>query len=297
MLPESQVGALQLEPIERIDGSAKRSIVREVLRRNRPVVFEHLIDDWPALQHWTPDWFASEMGALELSLFDFTQCYAIPSTMASFVDWLHGRREGSLAEHEDLYLSWDFSVLRGKPELRDDFDFESLFPPGLGLVHCAFWMGGRGSHTPVHYDLDWPNLHACLSGEKRFVLFAPDQDECLYPSDVYEWTTVFSEVDFRDPDLSRHPAVARAVGCETVLTAGDVLFLPGRWWHGAWCLTPCVTLNGWWYGARVLVQPRVLREVVRAALHRVGLYAKNRCTCCGHGDLRRHLGWADARGD
>lgn len=281
----------ELQPIERVDGRAGRPVVREVLRRNRPVVFEHLIDHWPATSRWTHRWFGDTLGDIDVKLFDFTQAYAIPSTLAAFVDWLDGAREGALAGYEDLYLSWDFSVLRGKPALRDDFDFHSLFPPGIGKIHCAFWMGGTGSHTPLHYDLDYPNLHACLSGRKRFVLFGPDQTEHLYPSDIYEWTTEFSAVDLRLRDLSHYPNAARARGVVTVLEPGDVLFLPGLWWHAAWCLEPCVSLNGWFYTPRVLIQRRVLREVARAALHKLGLYAKDRCTCCGHGDLRQHLGW------
>jgi hypothetical protein len=287
-------GGPTLVPVERVDGARGREVVRQHLRRNQPVVFERMIDHWPAVGRWTPSWFASEHGALAVKLFDFTKCYAIPTTMAEFVDWLHGQREGELARFRELYLSWDFSVLKGRPELRRDYDFESLFPRGIGLVHSAFWMGGEGSHTPLHYDLDAPNLHACIAGQKRFLLFGPDQSPHLYPADIYEWTTVFSSVDFRAPDPARHPAIARARGVEAVLGPGDVLFLPGLWWHAAWCMTPCISLNGWWYGPEVLVAPRVLREVVKAALHKVGLHARNRCTCCGDGDLRRILGWTDA---
>jgi lysine-specific demethylase 8 len=287
-------GGPTLRSVERVDGSGKRATVRGYLKRKQPVVFENMIDDWAAVGRWTPEWFAGTHGDRPINLFEFTHCYSIPSTMKEFVGWLDGQREGRLGKHEDLYLSWDFSVMKHRPELRRDFDFESLFPRGIGLVHSAFWMGGTGSHTPLHYDLDAPNLHACVAGRKRFLLFGPDQDEFLYPADIYEWTTQFSSVDVRSPDLARHPRIKNAVGYDIVLEPGDVLFLPGLWWHAAWCLTPCISLNGWWYGPGTVVAPRVLRETVRAGLHKVGLYARGRCTCCGHGDLRRLLQWADA---
>ena len=282
-----------LLPTPRIDGSSKREIVREVLAKKQPVIFENLIADWPAVAKWSPSWFREHHGDLDISVFDFTKIYAIPSTMRRFVDWLEGARDGELGKFDELYLSWNFEVLEGCPGVLDDFDFDSLFPRGLGLVWKAFWMGGAGAHTPVHYDLDAPNLHACISGRKRFVLFGPDQDPFLYPTNIYEWTTCFSAVDFRHPDVARHPLVTSAVGHEAWLGPGDVLFIPGRWWHGAWCETPCVSLNGWWYDPRVLVAPRVLKEVVKATLHKLGLYARNRCTCCGDGDLRRILGWSE----
>jgi len=40
-----------------------------------------------------------------------------------------------------------------------------------------------GNITPVHYD-EQENLFSQLCGFKRFILFSPDQFECLYPHPV-----------------------------------------------------------------------------------------------------------------
>lgn len=282
--------------IPRVSGPDARSLVAEHLARGHPVVFEGLLSGWSALGKWTPRYFASSIGAHPVKIYEFTRRDAVTVSMREWVDWLEGNRDaGPLSGRGDaLYLAWDASVMRKNPALRADFDFESLFPSGPGVVHTGFWMGGPGAHTPLHQDLDAPNLHAVVAGQKRFLLFAPDEADNLYPTDVYEWTTVFSGVDFRAPDLERYPRVRRAAPLEAQLTPGDVLFIPVRWWHAAWCLSPCVSLNGWWFTPRLLASGALWREFARAAAHRIGLVAKDRCTCHGHGDLGRHLGWSDA---
>ncbi|MFN7131074.1 MAG: cupin-like domain-containing protein, partial [Myxococcales bacterium] len=237
-------------------------------------------------------------GADRVSLHQFTRRNAVTATLAGFVEWM-ARPEGSaLAQHgaepfpsSSLYLAWDGSMLRRHPELLADFDFDGLFPGGLRRIQLGFWMGPAGAHTPLHYDIDAPNLHAAISGRKRFVLFAPEESAHLSPADVYEWTTVFSEIDLRAPDVQRHPGLARANGYEAVLAPGDVLFIPVRWWHAAWCLESCISLNGWRFGPRLALSPNLWNAAAAALLHRAGVYARDRCTCCGHGDLRRHLGW------
>jgi len=48
-----------------------------------------------------------------------------------------------------------------------------------------------------------------LHGHKTWLLFPPDQSACLYPTRLpYEESTVFSQVNLRDPDLERFPKFA-----------------------------------------------------------------------------------------
>jgi hypothetical protein len=56
-------------------------------------------------------------------------------------------------------------------------------------------------------------------------------------------------------------------------------------------LEDSLSLNAWWVTPGLFAGPRLWKENTRALLHRLGLHARERCTCCGHGDLRVHLGW------
>eukprot|EP00300_Choanocystis_sp_HF-7_P034167 c46737_g1_i1.p1 GENE.c46737_g1_i1~~c46737_g1_i1.p1 ORF type:complete len:212 (+),score=47.40 c46737_g1_i1:582-1217(+) len=70
----------------------------------------------------------------------------------------------------------------------------------------------------------------------------------MYPTRVpYEESSVFSDVNVMDPDLSRHPRFenARQKAIEIVLVPGDVLFVPPRYWHFVQCLTPAISTNVW----------------------------------------------------
>ncbi len=152
-------------------------------------------------------------------------------------------------------------------------------------------MGGVAAHTPLHSDIDSNNLDAVVYGKKSSLLYRPEDTPFLYPSEVYEWATVFSSVDFRDPDVDRHPDILNARAFEGTLEVGDVLFLPIGWWHKVRCLEPTISLNAWLLEWRLFGSRKLYRDIARMALHRMGLYARDRCTCHGHGDLSIHHGW------
>ena len=152
-------------------------------------------------------------------------------------------------------------------------------------------MGGEGSHTPLHTDIDAPNLHAVVYGKKNILLFPPQATRLLYPSDVYEWTTVFSSIDIRNPDLLRYPKLHQAIGYEGEIGAGDMIYIPSGWWHTLTCLEPTISVNAWQLRISLLWSPNIYRALFYQCLHHMGLYRRGRCTCHGHGDLRKHLGW------
>ena len=276
-------------PVERVARLSPEALAA----RTTPVILTDAIRDWPALRKWTPAYFRDVCGEQEVWLHRFTRRNALKATLGTYVDGLEGK--GPLADGgPELYFAYDASVLGGSARLREDFDFRSLFPSGWGLPKTGLWMGRQGAHTPLHYDIDALNLHAVLRGRKRFILFSPEDSARLYPSDVFEWTTVFSEVRVDLPDLARHPAAAHARGHEAIIGPGEVLLMPPGWWHDVRSLEDSLSLNAWWVTPGLFAGPRLWRENARALLHRLGLHARNRCTCCGHGDLRLHLGW-DAR--
>ena len=48
------------------------------------------------------------------------------------------------------------------------------------------------------------------------------------------------------PDLDRYPLFADAKYTETVLEAGEVLFIPEGVWHYCRSLSPSYSINFWW---------------------------------------------------
>ena len=276
---------LDVVPIPRVAGCTPQEI-SEYLNSGSPVIFEDSIETWAAVGKWKPEFFAESFPDFPLSLYNFTHRDAIPARFPEFVEYLNtGQRTGAMAGTEQpLYLAWNAAVISENAELKEDFDFRPFFGSRRGLIHTGFWMGGVGSHTPLHTDIDSYNLHAVLHGQKHFLLFAPEEGPNLYPSDVYEWSTVFSSVDFRDPDVDRFPKVAQTKAYEGVVEAGELIFIPIKWWHAVTCLAPTTSMNAWLFDKRLLWSSSLYRDLGKRVLHALGLHARGRCTC--HGQLK-----------
>lgn len=94
----------------------------------------------------------------------------------------------------------------------------------------------------MHYDAE--NAHATITeiyGDKEFVLFSPEDSPYMYANPRQP---NHSLVD--DPcrqDRERFPLLANATLYRTVLTPGDMVFVPSRWWHTARPLNPSVSVG------------------------------------------------------
>ncbi|CAL1542228.1 unnamed protein product [Lymnaea stagnalis] len=98
------------------------------------------------------------------------------------------------------------------------------------LTSNLLLVGMEGVITPAHYD-EQENLFAQIQGYKRFLLFDPNQFDCLYPYPIYHPHDRQSQVDFDAPDLKRFPNFANAKAHEAIVGPKDVLYLPMYWWH------------------------------------------------------------------
>ncbi|XP_064457998.1 hypoxia-inducible factor 1-alpha inhibitor-like [Ornithodoros turicata] len=98
------------------------------------------------------------------------------------------------------------------------------------LTSNLLLIASEGNITPAHYD-EQQNLFGQLVGQKRFLLFAPEQFECLYPHPVWHPHDRQSQVDFDHPDLERFPNFKKLCGYEAIINPGDVLYVPMYWWH------------------------------------------------------------------
>jgi len=99
----------------------------------------------------------------------------------------------------------------------------------------AFWK------DPRH------NLLAQVSGTKSVVLFDPSQDTArrLYPVTSGLCTNT-SQVNAAAPDLARFPLFKEAVGWHGDLAAGEMLYLPPRWWHYVASRSTSYSVSFWW---------------------------------------------------
>jgi hypothetical protein len=107
---------------------------------------------------------------------------------------------------------------------------------GFVKKYPMLFVGGAGSITHMHFDIDMSHiLHSQFAGRKRVLLFPFEEQKKLYRK---PWE-VLSLVDFShyaDPEKSKvdyknFPALRQARGYEIILEPGDTLFMPAGYWH------------------------------------------------------------------
>jgi hypothetical protein len=142
-----------------------------------------------------------------------------------------------LTEEENKHKQhWYMMTVSTKdPFIYSDLDLfkreKSFFivePAAYRGIHCRFGM--RGIVAEAHFD-GGRNMIAMLKGAKRYVLMNPNQCPNLYLLPKSHPSGRHSQVDWSEPDFDKHPLFKNAVGTETILKAGQVLYVPTHWIH------------------------------------------------------------------
>ncbi len=218
---------LELQPIERRSGLQPDTFATEFLEPMIPVVLTDLMDEWPARQKWTIDYFKTNYGHLRVPVVSNNYSkpgkgYMSPDRVISFREYLEILESGPT----DLRI-FLWNIFRVTPELRKDFHIPTIMDGFVNELPFMFF-GGQGSKVALHYDIDMSHVFLNqIHGRKRVILFAPDQSRMLYRHPF----TVASYVDINRPDFLRYPALAFAKGYEVTLEPGETVYIPSGYWH------------------------------------------------------------------
>jgi cupin-like protein len=197
----------------------------------RPVVLVDAIRTWPAVETWTPEYFATRVGHKNVTVDGATYTVAqladliADSSPAAPAPYLRAQKVVDVFQElaDDLQPPQFFSL--------PNWAESRLLPPSLRRARLhEILFGGRGAGFHVlHYDKD--HLHAFVSqlyGGKEFFLYAPDQSQYLY---LKASAPNQSSVDIFAPDLERHPRFSKAQQIRLELGPGETIFVPAGWWH------------------------------------------------------------------
>lgn len=253
--------------IERKRGLSAELFARDhVANGGMPVILTDAMDAWPARTKWTLDFFRTSYGSdLSAAPLGLDGDVGKVTRLAEYIGYLDHLRDlpGFLVNIEDgrpataapgpdaplpYLLHWKAFELH--PELYDDIkpapacigDFTWSLDPAMrtrfqetcGREYWSVYLGPAGSLSSLHQDF-W-NTHAYLAqvqGRKRATLFSPADSGSLYGGDV----------DPERPDAARFPLYERATPYECVLEPGELLFMPGDWWHHVRGLDKTITLS------------------------------------------------------
>ncbi len=232
---------MRLVEVQRVRSISKKDFVRQYLKPQKPVVIEDFGGDWPAHSKWNLDYMKKVASDKIVPLYDdrpvhhddgFNEPHA-KMKMSDYIDLLK--------KEPTKFRIFLWNVLKEVPELQKDFTYPDF---GIRLMKNVpmLFFGGKGSHTFMHYDIDYANIfHFHFEGKKECILFSQSESKYLYK--VPHSVIAHEGIDFSNPDYEKWPALKRAKGLRTNLRHGDVLYLPEGYWHHMKYLTPGFSMS------------------------------------------------------
>ena len=239
--------------IEHRSNLAYEEFAEKYLYPHKPVVITDALRSWRALSRWSPQFFKEEFGDMKFTI-DAGNKGTLEFTMDSFIDRVLASDESNPAPYfRNRVFQQTFPSLMGDVEPLPKYIFPNwmsehfLFKQVQGKLNrggmMEIYIGGKGGAFPyLHYD--GMATHAFLLqiyGQKRFILFDPNQEKYLYPSKDRPNHTQIANID--RPDLEKFPLFAKAKPISFVLEPGEMLFIPYRWWHTTKMLSPSISLS------------------------------------------------------
>ncbi|WP_373058636.1 cupin-like domain-containing protein [Zunongwangia sp. H14] len=226
---------LKLKQIPREERISKSDFLEKYVRPQKPVVIEHLIEDWPAYKRWNLDYIEEVAGEKVVPLYDDRPIsskfkFNEPHTKMKMSEYI-----ALLITRPTNYRIFLYHMLKEVPKLQQDFDF-----PDLGLRFLkqlpTLFFGGENSKVFMHYDIDFANiLHFHFHGKKQCILYPPSESRYLYK--VPHALISREDIDYTNPDLDKFPALKKAQGYVTELNHGETLYMPEGYWHQMTYLT------------------------------------------------------------
>ncbi|CAE7262076.1 jmjd6 [Symbiodinium sp. CCMP2456] len=242
----------QTLPIPRVKRGelSAEEFLKEFAAKSRPVIIEDACSSWPASSRWSLDALEERFRHVDFKVGKTDKGKNIQLKMKYFADYCRHQRDDS-----PLYLFEtkvdETSAMR---HLLSDFEMPDLFPddwfalmnPDARPPHRWWCIGPKRPNSKVHTDpLGTAAWNALTHGVKRWVLFEPSTPKRIAKGkDVLqkgEDTEAVMYFDFILPRLKEaYPDVKTYEGLQR---PGDIIFVPGDWWHGVLNLQDCVAVT------------------------------------------------------
>lgn len=246
-----------MNEIERIEKPAVEVFYKNYILASKPVILTGVIDEWKAVLTWTIDYLRERVGHKEVNInvseterFIGTkkEGFETLKTQMKFSEYMEYLEKKGGGYNKQYYLQQE-SLSESFPELKPDIEIPHYFDEKY-LGYMGFWISGANKVSPLHYDV-MDNLLAQIKGEKKLVLFAPEQIDLLYPFPIRSQIPHISQVDIERIDSTKFTKFAKAKSVECVLKAGEILFIPVLWWHQVYSQADLNISVNFWYKVKV----------------------------------------------
>ncbi len=253
-----------LPAVDSVRGVSRADFDQHIRPAGRPVILKNLVSDWPSVQ--------SGQHSLD-ALADYIKNLDVGASTPTFIArpeakgryfytedmtrFTFDQREVPLRATVDQLLSQrdadaPIGIYAGaSPTVNTLPQFGAFNPMPLldADVIPKVWISNSAQIAP-HFDIS-ENIACLVSGQRRFVIFPPDQIANLYvgPIDYNMAGQPASMVNLDAIDFDRHPKFEEALKTAQIaeLEPGDAVYLPSLWWHFVESRGPLnVLVNYWW---------------------------------------------------
>ncbi|CAE8601364.1 unnamed protein product, partial [Polarella glacialis] len=226
--------------------------LKEAACKNEPIIVEDVCNDWPAMERWSVDALEERFRHVSMKVAKDDKGKKMRMKFKYYADYVRNQQDDT-----PLYLFEtnmdDNGYIR---PLMEDYEVPDIFPHDwFSLVNADsrppfrwFCIGPKRSGTTVHIDpLGTSAWNAVTHGCKRWVLFEPKEEKSKVKGKALllkgEAEEAIQYFDFILPRIKKaYPDMKIYEGLQN---PGEVIFVPGDWWHGVLNLedTVAVTQN------------------------------------------------------
>ena len=223
---------MQLKSVDVVDSISPEDFKKLYYNAGKPLIIKDLAKKWPAYNKWNWDYFIDTVGESEVGVYNNTKSdsYTTINTADAYMkfgDYLKKVKAGPL----DLRI-FLFNIFQHAPQIVKDFTWPDELMKGFVKKYPMLFVGGQGSVTHMHFDIDMSHiLHTQFSGKKRVLLFPHGEQHKLYRK-PWEVLSLANYAGYNKSfDYENFPAVKKANGYEVILEHGDTLYMPAGFWH------------------------------------------------------------------
>jgi lysine-specific demethylase 8 len=234
-----------VRPLPRLGAASPSEFHRRWVASRRPAVFAGLVGDWPAVRRWSLDFLESAYPVAAVTTAQVAADVVVMDPKRGLLHEAEQLRAFIAALHAGARDRYVMSPLSELPAGLAADAPPPAYLRGMTLQNAKLWIAPPGIVSSLHRDLA-DNLHAQVSGRKRFTLVAPQQSASVYPNSFFDGVPNGCRVDVEHRDYERFPRLRAVELFVADLGPGDVIYIPRGWWHHVRTLELSISVNFWW---------------------------------------------------
>lgn len=227
---------MQLHQVDIVNNISGEDFKKNYFEPKIPVVIRDLSKDWVAYHKWNWAYFKEIVGDKQVGIYNNVKSDAYTPVNKADDYTTFGEYIDMISQGPAAWRIFLFNIFSHAPQLTQDFVWPDHLMKGFVKRVPMLFVGGKGSITHMHFDIDLSHiLHTQFIGRKRVLLFPYQEQHKLYrkPFEVLSLADFSNYYDNTKSklDVSKFPAVQFAQGYDITLEHGDTLFMPGGYWH------------------------------------------------------------------